>query len=348
MKTKQAKPHHSRLSLILAFCLSLSGGHAIAADSSPYNNNYYGPDYSPQFTNMQDQLANIFGENQSMTGSLKTMTGSLQEISQNVWNILEKVDKLPAAINSLIDLTTSWLAFSDGSDGSNSIIATAQQDFAKLGNDFSTSSTAQIGLQRDLLAAQFGVSPLNFDKPQDDPDGMAEILKELPQVNNLSFASVLGSPPVSSAPYSTNEFVKNAAGLTVPHQKPKAEWSGSGAAKRYYKGFYNTISAVQSQTTYVLSRMIVNHETNNERTTLQNQLITQASSSSWILEIGTKELGKILRDILLFTSQSYVLLSQQVKLQEELLTTAAMTNAILIATSIPVETELAHRASTKT
>jgi hypothetical protein len=73
-------------------------------------------------------------------------------------------------------------------------------------------------------------------------------------------------------------------------------------------------------------------------------LVTQAGNATWLKNIAAEEIGIVLREILVFQSQSYVLLTQLVQTQKQLLTATVMSNTLMIQNNRQNEAYLAAKA----
>lgn len=102
--------------------------------------------------------------------------------------------------------------------------------------------------------------------------------------------------------------------------------------------------AVESFNAFILSSQLVDAQKGAPLSEAQVKLIAQASGSDWAKQVATEELGKVLRQILLFQSQTYVLLSDLIQTQKQLLTAQVMNNALLIITNQNNETILVSKA----
>ncbi len=224
------------------------------------------------------------------------------------------------AINDL----SSKLFKEDDSDST----AKLQSDFATLGNLIVQNFNTQNSYQKQLTADLFGQPIASFTTPIDTPG----VLRVIPNINDLAYSTMLGLPPVPKAPALPLNYVKNAGGLTLTHTIPNLSWQGPEEDQKRYQNYYNTIMSVESFNGYVLSNQYADFQNGNSFTTTQNELISQASNSEWISQIASEELGKVFRQILMFESQNYILTTQLVQLQKQLLTAQVMNNALTILT----------------
>jgi hypothetical protein len=270
----------------------------------------------------------------------------LAQIAANTAGILTNVNNLPNYMQSLGNYIISWMT-----NDTSSTTQQMQGSFANIGGAIVQDSTTQTALQAQLTATQFSppppaspLTPANLSAPANSPNS---ILNSLPNINDLAFATMLGKPPSPKAPNvakSPYNYIVNASGITLPHAMPGMNWQGTLTNQIKYRNYYNTLMSIESFNAYVLSSQYAEAQSGNALTTAQNTLVSQASSSTWIAQIATEELGKVLRQILMFESQSYVLLTQLVQTQKQMLAAQVMTNSILIASLQNTESLLVSNA----
>ena len=233
----------------------------------------------------------------------------------------------------------------DTSTPSNpSFISGVQANFASIGKLFAANSSKQNTpsylqqLAADIVGepiAEFSnTSPTTYD---------AKILAKIPNINSLSYNTLLGLSPVANTNGSQNlqwvySYILNASGAGIYHTIPDTHWQGSKANQRKYQDYYNTVTSIESFNAYVLSNLLANYVNNgNQLTTWQNSLVQQASSSVFIAQIATETIGQVLRQILTFESQMYVLLTQIADIQRQLLNAQVMNNALAILNNSSTE-----------
>lgn len=277
-------------------------------------------------------------------------TSLLQLIANNTSGILQQVNTAPSTLSnvlqSLATYITSWT-----SNDTSKFTTQAQGIFGNIGASITNSTNAQLGMQPQLLATQLSPLPpsapfttANIKAPSNAPNS---ILSILPNVNDLSYASLLGTPPSPKAPnaaQSPYNYVVNASGITLAHVMPGLNWQGNVSDQAKYRNYYNTIMASESFNAYVLSNQYAQSQNNNGLIAAQNQLISLATSTNWFTSIASQELGVVLRQILMFESQNYVLMTQFMQIQNQLLAAQVMTNSLLIASAQNTETLLVSKA----
>jgi len=238
-------------------------------------------------------------------------------IAQYTYGTLQAVNQLPAYLNSWLNPDTSKFT------------QQIQGTFAALGNLIIGNINFQNNNQLQLTADLFGFTVAQFKNPTQ----AKTILQTLPNINDLSYSTMVGQPPLPKAPnvaQSPYNYIKNAGGLLLVHTMPGLNWQGPVAAQQKYANYYNTVMSVESFNAYALSALLAEAQNGGAFTTTQQSLITQASGSTWISQIATEGLGTVLRQLLMFESQNYVLMSQLIQTQKQMLTAQTMTNSLLI------------------
>lgn len=258
----------------------------------------------------------------------------LQQIADNTNNILSQVNNLPTYMNSLVEMATSFL---ETDSDSTSFIVNTQGDFSNLGTAFSSGTVPPLSGQQQLMADVVGTSVASLTTPTRSPS----ILSTLPNINNLSYSTLLGTPPVTNGAVSAYDYAKYAAGMSLSHSMPSYTWRGQTSDVSLYSNYYNTIISIESFNAFVLAS-IQSDLTATSAT--QANLITQASSSTWLAQVATEALGKVLRHILLFESQNYVLMTKLLQTERQQLTAQAMTNTLLIMSNYQNELQLVRKA----
>lgn len=275
------------------------------------------------------------------TGTTGAATGTdtdyLSQIASNTYNILSQVNNLPTYLSNVAEMATSWITTESDA---TSFISTNQASFASLGYWFEQNKVTQNGMQPQIMATLTGQPLSSFTQPANAP----AIIDVLPSINDLSYSTLLGAPPVPKAAVTPSNYISNAAALGFNHTIPSLRWRGRTSDVFTYLNYFNTVVAVESFDAYAISAAAADTQNGNQVTTLQTTLTNQATSSAWLAQIATEELGRVLRQILLFQSQSYVLLTQQLQIQKQQLTAQAMTNSLLILTNAQTEGQLLSKA----
>lgn len=286
----------------------------------------------------------------STTGSTTDTTGSttggttitdnsyLKQIADNTYNILSAVNNIPTYLGTINQMAQSWLG--TDSDPNTSFIAKTQSDFASLGYWFEQNKLTQNNMQANVMASLTHQPLEAFTKPADSP----AILTAIANINDLSYSTTLGFPPVPAGASTPYNYITTAAGMSLFHTPPSFAWSGNPIDISRYSNYYNTVMSIASFNGYALSALAADSQNGNPIAGLQTSLINQASSSSWLAEIATEDLGKLLRQILLFESQAYVLQTQALQIQKQILTSQTMTNTLLIMNNYDNEMQMMRKA----
>jgi hypothetical protein len=253
--------------------------------------------------------------------------------------ILAKVNNLPAALEGLSRYALSWLSIDDSQS-----TKTMQAEFGSLTQAYLQNTQAQNSQQLRITADLLGVPVTRLAAA---PDSANSILSILPNVNDLAYSTLLNLPPVNKAPNLANSpynYIKHASGMSIKHTLPGQNWQGSDQAQSNYTNYYNTTIAVTSFNAYILSKLAAQASDQNSFTKTQNQLIQAASNSSWFAQIASEELGKVLRQMLMFESQNFVLMSQILQTEKDLLAAQVMNNSLAITANNNYETLLVLNA----
>jgi hypothetical protein len=254
-------------------------------------------------------------------------------IEQHTKGTLAAVNDLPTYLASLAKLSLSWLAEDDSKQS-----ASMQASFGQLTNSMAANTTLQNNIQQQLLSGFFGSGVTRAD---------------VPYANDLTYSTLIGKPYFSPDPRDSENnkvdsalnYIKNAAGLSMTHIAPGKNWQGSAQAQQKYSSFYSTISAVQTFNAYVLSQYYAEAKNGNKVSNTQASLIQQASAADWFTTIATEKLGVVLRQLLMYNSQTYVLMTQLLQTQKQLLASQAMNNTLLIMGNLYTESMLYNKAN---
>lgn len=256
----------------------------------------------------------------------------LQQIANNTYNMLQIMQNS----GNLAGFAVSWLQQDTGDD---SVTTKAQQGLAMSGWMF-TISQALIKAQQRQIVADI------MDRPLADFEGKNPIiLADVPNVNEISFSSLVGAPPVANKPVDLYGYVKNAAAVNSLRPVPDSSWEGDDDSKERYKNYYDTVTSIESFDAYVISQLATDSLLKVDEN--RNQLLAFATSSDFFSKIATEELGRVLRQILLFTSQTFVVNAELQKNLKEMVAAQAMTNTMLIKLNELNEFNLAKNAKGK-
>jgi len=173
-------------------------------------------------------------------------------------------------------------------------------------------------------------------------------------INDVSYMTVLGEPYQAQDSQgndvdpkaATLNYVTNISAANVTHDLPKARWQGSAKAKSRYENFIKTIMSVQTYNQYVLSDFYANVA--NERALTQTQIDLKnklTDQEGWFKHVSEAEnIGNILREILMFQSQLYLVSLQSIEAQRQLIASIAATNSLIILGNQFTEDTLKQKA----
>lgn len=278
--------------------------------------------------------------NTTVTGGNTGSTSNeyLYNIMQNTYGILIEVNNLPVYMTTLTNLANAWMNKDDSTQSAN-----LQSTLSNLTNAYLATDTARTGIQSTILANLF---------QQATP-------KTMNYANDLAYQTLLGMPyfkkdprnPPGQKPPPVDpafNYMINASGVGIAHTQPAdTGWAGTRDAQITYRAYYNTVMSAESFNAYILSGPYAESLNGNTFTQLQNQLLTQASNSDWFAQVGSETIGIVMRQILMFESQAFLMLAQIVQLQKQMLTAQAITNSLLIASSLTNEQTLLNNATTR-
>ncbi len=274
-----------------------------------------------------------FAQTTETTTTASTSTGT-QEPSKSEGYLKEirdilllNINKLPVYLNQLTKMSLSWLTPDDSSS-----TAKLQNSFTMLANERIQNAKTHNESQTQFLNAFLGrTAPKN--------------------VSEITYQTLFNPPPPPTAAnptqneYASFMYTMNASGLNIQHAPPQTFWNETTPAVILYKNYYYTTAAVQTYNGYILSELFANAKNENKVKKTQDSLIQQASSSDWFTQIASENIGVVLRQILLYNSQTYVLLTQMQQTQQKLLEAQVMNNALLIAVNQEAENRLYSKAA---
>jgi hypothetical protein len=260
----------------------------------------------------------------------------LQQIAAYTNSILTAITTPANPMLVMILETLLPLSAPDNSTNPPSPTPTLQNLFSNL--NFSSQAIEQLGMLTNFMGIQ-----------SDMFSGISTA--SVPNVNDLSYGTLMGLPPVSPDPRGKNagnpvyNYVKMAAGVNITATAPGTDWKGSTYDQTNYRNYFNAITAVQSFNAYALSQIYA--DTTAQLSTQQSALVAQASDpKSWFAIVASEPIGAVVRQILVFESQNYVVLTELLQTQKLLLATAAMNNTVQMANGMSNSTLLITKATT--
>lgn len=242
----------------------------------------------------------------------------LQQIANNTNGVLQQVNGLQTILGNLYQVTDAWIS-SDTSTQTAQIQGVFAQLGTQLNKDLSTQLSSVSGLDQKILTS-------------------AATKDTLSNANDLVYGTLIGSPfwPLDQDPRKKKDkninpplnYILNASAASINHVIPGSSWQGKEASRLRYKNYYNIARSVETFGAYALVNQLAD---GNQLNTLQTQLINQATTSTWFSQVSTEKIGWVLRQILMYQSQTYVLFTQMLQYQKQMVTAQVMTNATLIA-----------------
>lgn len=261
----------------------------------------------------------------------------LKQIQDYTRQILEKLNNSPLQINELIQ---SWLK-KDDSDFTKSI----QADFTSFGNQINQAQATQYDTN---YMGRLNQSLLYQNNKAPDP-------KAIPYANDLVYSSLFDSPIIPEPRKNIDSrynYLGNLSGIFVPHKIPNLSWTkqnnDDNSIEKYFS-YYSTTIAAESFDASVLARLYATDKNPQETEKLKTRmnLVKKATDPNWFTKITTQELGIVLRQMLLFQSQTYVLLNDLLDTQKQMLTAQVIQNSLLIQNGQQTENNLYLTASGK-
>ena len=276
--------------------------------------------------------ANLSARANNSTAGAAASPDYLQEIATFTNGTLTAVNSLPAYLTIIAESCTAWLQ-PDTTDTA----ANLQASFSNYSNAILLSSSQQQQFVTPLTSDMFGTSVTQGS---------------LPYANDLTYGTLLGIPYFTpdprtanggTAPNSPYNYLKYVSGVGLTHTVPGSNWAGNAGDQTRYANYYNTVMAVESYNSYVLTNLLTNAPLN----LVQTLLLSQASTSDFFSKIASEPVGAVLRQILMYDSQTYVVLTQLLSTEKQLLASQAMTNTLIMNTSEFDESMLLRKAIVK-
>lgn len=259
----------------------------------------------------------------------------LAQIANYTNGILNRVNNLPTFLSTIATSSASLIA-QDNSSATSSL----QSNLTQYTNAFLQNSMGQTSLQSNIINTLL-INPAT-NKPV--------TAEELPNANDLLFQSMMGMSYFAKDPRGDKadimlNYISNASGIGLIHTVPSLTWRGGPEAQITYSNFYNTMMAAESFNGWVLSDMYADAKNGGQLNTLQQALVKEVSDpNTWFSKIASEDIGIVLRQILLFQSQNFALMTESIKVQKQLLYAQAMNNSLLILLNYNNEDLLVRRA----
>jgi hypothetical protein len=268
----------------------------------------------------------------------------LQQIATNTGNILTAVTDISNPVVQAIVTALANLTSPDNATNPATPTPFMQTNFTGYVAGVSASTTAQQALQHQLETDFFGTAVTTTSLPGANDLAFSSFLALLGGSNQLYFTpdprgTSVGGVAIDPA----YAFLKNAAGLNINHVIPSNTWKGHAVDQAHYAIYYNTVSAVQTFNSYLMSEVYNDFKT--QLNTLQMALIFQASDpKQWFAVITNESIGAVLRQMLMYESQTYVLTVQMLQEQKKMLAAQTINTAMAVAAGSAGEGLLLSRA----
>lgn len=254
----------------------------------------------------------------------------LQQIVNNTQGILAQVNNLQNVLQAVGLLATAWITPDDSEVTSQQLVP----NFTSLGKVINNSLNQQISMQPSINTAIFSSVKAS----------------DIPYANDITYSTILGSPFFAKDPRDTSSkkvdsamnYILNASGVNVPHIAPNMAWQGSTSDQDKYQAYYSAVIAAETFNAYILSQQYADKNQFNQ---IQTALVTQASDAqNWMAKVASENIGWVLRQLLLYQSQSLVLMTQLVQTQKQIASATAINNTLFIANNTQWEDLLVSKA----
>lgn len=181
-------------------------------------------------------------------------------------------------------------------------------------------------------------------KPETSPEPYENVNQ-----NELSYSTILNPEAIKKEEREKyiKTLISNLSGIKLYHQSPYSGsgWEGPPQAFAAYERFFNTILATQSYNSYILGGLYTNYQNGNQLNSMQKQLVQQASDTqNWFAQVGSEPIALVMRQLLLYTSQLFVVQTEMLKMQQDSLYTQAVSNTLLMLIAQYSENQLLRSA----
>jgi len=252
-------------------------------------------------------------------------------IDWNTYDILLQVNSLPGSLIKLVQMW-SFPLDSNGNPQLDTQTTNLETNFEGLYPTYKSNQDAALSSisQTQLLQEFFGAATTN-------------VPPLIPNHNDIVYQTLLGQPydpvptgsPANYLDTSVYNYIKNVAGFNMNHLFPSPIWMrGPKAAQQRYTNYYDTITAIQSYNMHLLVKALgpiyQDSQNSSKYESAKQTLLKQASSSDWFAQIVSENIGVVLRQMLMYESQNFVVLTQQLELQRQMLASQSMTNTLIV------------------
>ena len=235
--------------------------------------------------------------------------------------LLERVNTLFSYMTQLSTTAISWM----NADNDPKNKPDWSTNWANEQNWLASLGAQNIQNEQDMYAMQTQLLNTFFNLPGNNQTPV--------NINDVVYPSMLQTPLINPDPRGNTvdsgmNYLKNASGLNIGITMPSSSFRGSEDNRNEYLKFYNTITAVQTYNLFALSHLYQDSKSDSSSRPLRQQLIAESSNSSWFTAVITNDLGWVLRQILLYSSQNYILMDQLVQINKQIAATLAMNNTL--------------------
>lgn len=300
---------------------------------------------------------------QTSAAQAQSAEGYLKIIAANTTQIARYVnEKLSVTMTKFDKYLMSWLGDDQAQKTATKTTADMQANFADFGSSLQTVSNVQNTTAQTVLNAALlnntSDTTIMLNTMGTAPSSSIANEKSLRYANDLVYTSLLDKPffpndPRKNAQFALN-YIRNASALNMYHPipgGPGTAWNGSDEGFKRYQNYFNVVMSVESFNAWVLSDHYAQYlqEKNDQAkaakdgkkyTPLRDRLLKQATDSDWFLKVTTEPLTFIMRQMLMYQSQLFVLQMEAIRYQKQMATAQVMTNSLLIANNLMNENVL--------
>lgn len=267
-------------------------------------------------------------------GQMCSGLNCLPIITFHTRKILEQVNNIPGYLatylTSVTKMADSWLQtkddantignnlkpFSDYASGSESVLNYQIQNTITFSKDFLLAGTnTTSGNPNPTLPPNANqlIYSIVLGQPADESQypGLHSKIQTPAQKQKLS----------DQLKQDINAYIKNVSGTNFVLKQPTA---GSTADEINYRTFYNALSADQSFNTFILSSLFYQNFTDD----MTKKLMDIASKDTWITQIGTEDLGLVIRHILMYCTGMFMELNHIQQMMQQSLILQGMNNSM--------------------
>lgn len=260
----------------------------------------------------------------------------LQQIASNTSNILQQVNGLQTVLANIM----SWTLADDSKP-----TAILQGNLNNIGIDIINNYNAQMSY------LQPGANPSFNDIQFNQINGVTP--QNAPYANDLAYSTVLGIPYWTNDPRKGKvsfdpvaNFITNASAIDLRHTVPGLTWQGQQDDIDRYQNYFNNAMAVESFGAFALSNLYADNANGFKLSTDQQALLNMVnnSNSNWFNTVASENIGYVLRQLLMFQSEAFVLMTQMLQTEKQMLTAQVMTNTLILTLNQQWETNFVSKA----